>query len=212
MGQKGHPKGFRLAVNKDWDSSWYANKANYAKYLVEDAKIRNYLNKLLRFAMVSHISIERAGNRMRVKIYTSRPGVVIGRKGQELDKIKEGIQALTDQQVLLDIQEIKKPELVAQLVAEIIAFQLERRVGFRRAMKKAMETAMTLGAEGIRIQCSGRLGGSEIARTETQREGAIPLHTLKIKIDYGFKEANTIYGKIGVKVWLCSNSQLNESK
>jgi small subunit ribosomal protein S3 len=165
--------------------------------------IRDKLMEKLKQASVPRIFIERASNRVRVKIYTARPGVVIGRKGQEVDNIKAQLAKLTGKEILLDIQEVKKPEIEAQLVAENVALQLERRIAFRRAMKKAVELAMTLGAEGIRIQCSGRLGGSDIARREWQRKGRVPLHTLRENIDYGFTEANTVYGKIGVKCWIC---------
>lgn len=203
MGQKVNPIGFRIGVQKETDSRWFAKKRNYSKLLVEDELIRRFLEKKLRYASIARITIERAGSRIRIRIYTARPPVIIGRKGQELDKLKDEIQKLTKNEILLDIQEIKKPDLVAQLIAENVALQLERRISFRRAMKKSVQTAMSLGAEGIRIQCSGRLGGAEIARTEKQYEGKVPLHTLRTNIDYGFKEAKTLYGKIGVKCWLC---------
>lgn len=204
MGQKVNPIGFRLSVRRNWDSRWYTGKKDFPALVKEDYRIRELLHSKLRYASVPKIFIERAGNRVRVKIYTARPGVVIGRKGGELDKVKEEIQKITGREVLLDIQEVKKPDLVAQLVAENVALQLERRISFRRAMKKAVQTAMSLGAEGIRIQCSGRLGGAEIARTEQQRQGRVPLHTLRENIDYGFSEARTLYGTIGVKCWLCN--------
>jgi len=203
MGQKTNPIGFRLAVRRNWQSRWFASKKDFPALLAEDQKIRTHLLEKLKQAAVPRIFIERAGNRVRVKIYTARPGVVIGRKGAEVENIKAELAKLTGKDVLLDIQEVKKPEIEAALVAENVALQLERRVAFRRAMKKAIEMAMNLGAEGIRIQCSGRLGGAEIARREWQRKGRVPLHTLRENIDYGFFEAKTVYGKIGVKCWIC---------
>ncbi len=203
MGQKTHPIGFRLAVRRNWQSRWFASKKDFPGLLAEDYRIREHLMAKLKQAAVPRIFIERAGNRVRVKIYTARPGVVIGRKGAEVENIKAELAKLTGKEVLLDIQEVKKPEIEAQLVAENVALQLERRVAFRRAIKKAIEMAMALGAEGIRIQCSGRLGGAEIARREWQRKGRVPLHTLRENIDYGFSEAHTVYGKIGVKCWIC---------
>lgn len=202
MGQKVNPKGFRLAVRKNWESRWYAPKKEYPQLLEEDYNIRQFLAKKFRNAAVSSIIIERAGNRVRVKLYTARPGMIIGRKGQELDKLKDDLQKLTKREILLDIQEVKKPDLVAQLVAENVALQLERRVPFRRAMKKAVQTAMSLGAEGISLQCAGRLGGAEIARTESQMEGRMTRHTLRENVDYGFTEAQTLYGIIGIKCWI----------
>lgn len=202
MGQKTNPTGFRLAVRRNWQSRWYATKKDFATLLHEDQLIRDHLMEKLKGASVPRIFIERASNRVRVKIYTARPGVVIGRKGAEVEVIKSELAKLTGKDVLLDIQEVKKPEIEAALVAENVALQLERRIAFRRAMKKAVETAMSLGAEGIRIQCSGRLGGADIARREWQRKGRVPLHTLRENIDYGFFEAKTLYGKIGVKCWI----------
>lgn len=207
MGQKTNPTGFRLAVRRNWQSRWYATKKDFAKLLHEDQIIRNHLMEKLKAASVPKIFIERASNRVRVKIYTARPGIVIGRKGAEVEVIKADLAKLTGKDVLLDIQEIKKPEIEAGLVAENVALQLERRIAFRRAMKKAVETAMSLGAEGIRIQCSGRLGGSDIARREWQRKGRVPLHTLRENIDYGFFEAKTLYGKIGVKCWILKKEE-----
>lgn len=204
MGQKVNPIGFRLSVRRNWDSRWYSSKKEFPALVNEDYRIRDLLKSKLRYAAVPKIFIERAGSRVRIKIYTARPGIVIGRKGGELDKVKDDIQKITGREVLLDIQEVKKPDLVAQLVAENVALQLERRISFRRAMKKAVQTSMSLGAEGIRVQCSGRLGGAEIARTEQQRQGRVPLHTLRENIDYGFSEARTVYGIIGVKCWLCN--------
>lgn len=209
MGQKVNPKGFRLAVRRDWESRWFANKGDYAKSVNEDYRIREFLHNKLKAAAVPRIFIERAGQRIRVKIYTARPGVVIGQKGASLEQLKADLAKFIGKDVLLDIQEVKKPDLVAYLVAENVALQLERRIAFRRAIKKAISTCMSMGADGIKIQCSGRLGGAEIARTEWQRKGRIPLHTLRENIDYGFTEAQTVYGKIGVKCWLCLKSEDN---
>ena len=209
MGQKVNPKGFRLAVRRDWESRWFANKGEYAAAVNEDYRIREFLHNKLKDASVPRIFIERAGQRIRVKIYTARPGVVIGQKGAKLEELKAGLSKYLGKDVLVDIQEVKKPDLVAYLVAESVALQLERRISFRRAIKKAISTTMSMGADGIKIQCSGRLGGAEIARTEWQRKGRIPLHTLRENIDYGFTEANTVYGKIGVKCWLCLKSEDN---
>lgn len=203
MGQKTHPIGFRLAVTRDWDSRWYAGKADFPSYLKEDYTIRTFLEKKLRYASVPRIFIERASGRIRVKIFTARPGVVIGRKGQELDKLKAELNKKVGKDIMLDIQEVKRPDLSAQLVAENVALQLERRIAFRRAMKRAVQTTMAMGADGIRVQCAGRLGGADIARTEMQREGKVPLQTLRANINYGFSEANTVYGIIGVKCWIC---------
>jgi len=204
MGQKVHPYGFRLIYQKNWHSKWFS-KRDYASLLHEDIKLRRELKKQLHSlnAMVSKIDIERAADKVTVRIYTARPGIVIGRKGQEVENIKAHLMKLTGKEILLDIQEVKKPEIEAQLVSENVALQLERRITFRRAMKKAVEMAMALGAEGIKIQCSGRLGGADIARREWQRKGRVPLHTLRENIDYGFSEALTVYGKIGVKCWIC---------
>lgn len=204
MGQKTHPFGFRLPVRRNWKSMWYANKKDFPVYLLEDYKIRQFIKKRLAGAAISKVMIERASNRVRVNIYTARPGVVIGRKASELDKLKEEIREIAPlRDVLVDVKEIKNPELDAQLVAENIALQLERRISFRRAMKKSIATTMDFGALGIKIRCSGRLQGAEIARTEQYRQGQVPLHTLRANIDYGFAEAMTIAGKIGVKVWIC---------
>ena len=209
MGQKVNPKGFRLAVRRDWESRWFAGKCDYAEAVNEDYRIREFLNKKLKAASVPRIFIERAGQRIRVKIYTARPGVVIGQKGSALETLKADLAKFLGKDVLVDIQEIKKPDLVAYLVAESVALQLERRVSFRRAIKKAISSCMSAGADGVKLQVSGRLGGAEIARTEWQRKGRIPLHTLRENIDYGFTEANTVYGKIGVKCWLCLKSEDN---
>ena len=211
MGQKTNPIGFRLAVRHNWQSRWFARKKEFGLLLAEDQKIREQLMAKLKLASVPRIFIERAANRVRVKIFTARPGIVIGRKGQEVEKIKEDLAKLTGKEILLDIQEVKKPEIEAQLVAENICLQLERRISYRRAMKKAMQMAMSIGADGIKIQASGRLGGSEIARRELQRVGRVPLHTLRENIDYGFAEAHTVYGKIGVKCWICKKDTDNNN-
>ncbi|MDG1242266.1 MAG: 30S ribosomal protein S3 [Opitutae bacterium] len=207
MGQKVHPTGFRLAVTRDWDSRWYASKQDFPGFIKEDYEIRKFLTGKLRYASVPRIFIERASGRIRVKIFTSRPGVVIGRKGAELDKLKEGLNKVVKQEIMLDIQEVKRPDLSAQLVAENVALQLERRIAFRRAMKRAVQTTMAMGAEGIRIQCGGRLGGADIARTERQHQGKVPLQTLRANINYGFSEASTVYGIIGVKCWICLSEE-----
>ncbi len=203
MGQKVHPNGFRLAVNRDWDSRWYASKKDFPVFVKEDYTIREFLSEKLRYASVPRIFIERASGRIRVKVFTARPGVVIGRKGTELDKLKESLNKVIKKDIMLDIQEVKRPELSAQLVAEGVALQLERRIAFRRAMKRAVQTTMAMGAEGIRVQCGGRLAGADIARTEQQRMGKVPLQTLRANISYGFSEASTVYGIIGVKCWIC---------
>jgi small subunit ribosomal protein S3 len=210
MGQKTNPIGLRVGVNKDWRSKWFAEKNDFGTLLAEDRRIRDLLKKKLESASVPKIQIERAANRCRITIFTARPGVVIGRKGAEIDKIKEELSRLTGKEVFVDIQEIQKPEIDAQLVAENVALQLERRISFRRAMKKAVQTAMDFGAEGIKVRCAGRLGGAELARTEIYHEGSVPLHTLRALIDYGFAEAHTVYGKIGVKCWICKGETKKE--
>ncbi|MDE1171543.1 MAG: 30S ribosomal protein S3 [Verrucomicrobium sp.] len=209
MGQKVNPIGFRVAVNRNWRSMWYANKKDFPVYVVEDYRIRRFVKKKLEQAAVSKIVIERAGNRVRVNIHTARPGLVIGRKAAELDKLKEEIRAFTskEREILIDVKEVKNPELDAQLVAENIATQIERRISHRRAMKKAVQLTMDMGALGIRVRAAGRLGGSEIARVERYLEGKVPLHTLRADVDYGFTEANTIAGKIGIKVWICRKEE-----
>ncbi|MBI5384954.1 MAG: 30S ribosomal protein S3 [Verrucomicrobia bacterium] len=212
MGQKTNPIGLRVAVNKDWRSKWFANKKEFGPLLTEDRKIRDLLKGKLREAGVPRILIERAANRCRVTILTARPGVVIGRKGAEIDKLKEDLSKMTGKECYIDILEIKSPETDAQLVAEGVAVQLERRVSFRRAMKKAIQTAMDMGAEGIKIRCAGRLGGAELARVETYHEGRVPLHTLRANIDYGFAEARTLYGKLGIKCWVCKGETKAERK
>ena len=203
MGQKVHPTGFRLAVTRDWDSRWYASKQDFPDFIKEDYEIRKFLTSKLRYASVPRIFIERASGRIRVKVFTARPGVVIGRKGAELDKLKDGLNKVVKKEIMLDIQEVKRPDLSAQLVAENVSLQLERRIAFRRAMKRAVQTTMAMGADGIRVQCGGRLGGADIARTEQQRMGKVPLQTLRANINYGFSEASTVYGIIGVKCWIC---------
>ncbi|MDD8042147.1 MAG: 30S ribosomal protein S3 [Verrucomicrobiota bacterium] len=203
MGQKVNPIGFRTTVKKDWSSRWYANKRDYGTLLHEDLTIRKIIKQRLQFAAVPRVNIERASNRIRVTIFTARPGIVIGRKGADIDKLRAELSLATGREVFLDILEVKTPELDAQLVAENVAIQLERRVSFRRAMKKALSTTMDFGALGMRIQAGGRLGGAELGRIESYREGKVPLQTLDANIDYGFAEAGTVYGKIGVKVWIC---------
>src|SRR5215470_13672158 len=203
MGQKTNPIGLRLSLNKDWRSKWYAEKKEFGPLLTEDRKIRDILKRKLESASVPKIQIERAATRCRITIFTARPGVVIGRKGAEIDKIKEELSKMTGKEIYVDIIEVKQPETDAQLVAENVALQLERRVSFRRAMKKAVQTAKDFGAEGIKIRCAGRLGGAELARVETYHWGRVPLHTLRANIDYGFAEAHTVYGKLGVKCWIC---------
>lgn len=209
MGQKTNPIGLRVAVNHDWRSKWYAEKKEFGKLLNEDYKIRELLKKKLEAASVPRIQIERAANRCRITIMTARPGVVIGRKGAEIDKLKEELSRMTGKEIYVDIMEIKQPESDAQLIGENIALQLERRVSFRRAMKKAIQTAMDMpGVEGIKIRVGGRLGGAELARVEIYHEGKVPLHTLRANIDYGFAEANTVYGKLGIKCWVCKKAEL----
>jgi small subunit ribosomal protein S3 len=204
MGQKVNPIGFRLAVNREWRSRWFASPKEFPEMLRSDIEIRKYVKTKLIQAAVSKVVIERAWNSVRVTIHTARPGIVIGRKGTEIEKMTEEISKMTGgKQVKIDIVEIKTPELDAQLVAENIALQIERRISFRRAMKKAVQIAMDFGADGIRVRSAGRLGGAEIARAEWYREGKIPLHTLRQNIDYGFAEADTMAGKIGIKCWLC---------
>ena len=202
MGQKVNPIGMRLGVNRTWESRWYADKGEYANLLHEDLKIRTMLFKDLRQAGISRVVIERPHKKCRVTIHSARPGVIIGKKGADIEKLKQRIGKMTDSEVVLNIVEVRKPEIDAQLVAESVAQQLERRVGFRRAMKRAVQSAMRLGALGIRINCGGRLGGAEIARTEWYREGRVPLRTLRADIDYGVAEAMTAYGICGVKIWI----------
>lgn len=202
MGQKVSPIGLRLGINRTWDSRWYADRGEYASLLHEDMKMREYLFDKLQGAGVSRIVIERPAKKARVTIHSARPGVVIGKKGQDIEKLRRGLSEISDSEIAVNIVEIRKPELDATLVAENIAQQLERRVAFRRAMKRSVQNSMRLGAQGIRINCGGRLGGAEIARTEWYREGRVPLHTLRAEIDYGVATAKTAYGAIGIKVWI----------
>ena len=211
MGQKVNPHGLRVGVIKDWNSKWYA-EADFADYLVEDHKIRTYLKKKLYSAGVAKIEIERASDRVKVIIYTAKPGVVIGKGGSEIEKVKAEAQKLTSKKLIIDIKEVKRPDRDAQLVAENIALQLENRVSFRRAMKSTMGRSMKAGAKGIKTSVSGRLGGADMARTEFYSEGTIPLQTLRADIDYGFYEADTTYGKIGVKVWIYKGEVLKSNK
>ncbi len=202
MGQKVHPIGFRLGINRSWDSIWFAKKGDYGKYLIEDYKIRQFIKKNIKNAGVSEVVIERSSKKCVVSIHTSRPGFVIGKKGSDIEKIKNKISKITKDEVSVNIKEIKKPELNAYLVSENIAQQLEKRVAYRRAMKRSMQATMRLGAKGIKVSVSGRLAGNDIARTEWLREGSIPLHTLRANLDYAESEALTTYGMIGVKVWI----------
>ena len=201
MGHKTHPKGFRLNIIENWDSRWFA-KREYAELLHEDVKIRNFLKARLYHAGVSKIEIERAANKVKINIHTARPGIVIGKKGAEIEKLKQELAKLAARESYINIQEVRRPDLEAQLVAENVALQLERRVAFRRAMKEAVARAMRMGAQGVRIQSSGRLGGSEISRVEWYREGRVPLHTLRADVNYGIAEAKCSYGVIGVRVWI----------
>ncbi|WP_075996192.1 30S ribosomal protein S3 [Salaquimonas pukyongi] len=202
MGQKTNPVGLRLGINRTWDSRWYAESAEYGKLLHEDLKIRKFLEKELQAASVSKIVIERPHKKCRVTIHAARPGIIIGKKGADIEKLRKRVGELTDSEVHINILEVRKPEIDATIIAQSIAQQLERRIAFRRAMKRAVQSAMRLGAQGIRINCSGRLGGAEIARMEWYREGRVPLHTLRADIDYGTAEASTAYGICGVKVWV----------
>ena len=212
MGQKVHPHGLRVGVIKDWDSKWYADKKDFGDNLVEDYKIRKYLKKSLYSAGIAKIEIERNDDKVRIHIHTAKPGILIGKQGAEKDKIKANVEKLIKKNVIIDIVEVRNAEVNAQLAAENIASQLERRISFRRAMKRVMQRAMKMGAKGIKTTCSGRLGGAEIARSEHYHEGTIPLQTLRADIDYGFAEANTTYGKIGVKVWIYKGEILNAAK
>jgi small subunit ribosomal protein S3 len=207
MGQKVHPIGFRLGVIRTWDSKWFEEK-NYAQWLHEDIKIRDFVKQSLNHAGVSRVEIERAANKVKVNVHTARPGIVIGKRGAGIETVKKDLQKFTKNEVFLNIVEVRKAEVDAQLVAENIATQLERRIAFRRAMKKAIQTAMKFGAKGIRVACSGRLGGAEMARYEWYREGRVPLHTLRADIDYGYAIGKTTYGTIGCKVWICRGEVL----
>ncbi len=202
MGQKVNPHGLRIGIIKDWDTKWYANDKGFSELLVEDVKIRNFIKKKLYISGVSRIEIERAANKLKINVNTAKPGLVIGKGGTGIEELRKEIEKITGKSVLINITEIKVPEMDAQLVAENIASQLEKRISFRRAMKQAMSRSMKLGAKGIKTAVAGRLGGAEIARTEHYHEGTIPLQTLRADIDYGFSEADTTYGKLGVKVWI----------
>lgn len=209
MGQKVNPKGFRVGVIRDWDSRWYARK-EYSDYLLEDYQIRKYLKKRLYDSGISRIEIERAAGRVKVNIFTAKPGIVIGRGGAEVESLKKALEKMTGKKINIYINEVKKPELDAQLVAESVASALERRIAFRRAMKQAVGRTMRMGAGGIKLMCAGRLGGAEIARTEWVSEGKVPLHTLRANIDYAVAEADTTYGKIGIKCWIYKGEVLPE--
>lgn len=211
MGQKVNPIGMRLGIVKTWESRWYSDK-NYSDYIIEDFNIRKFLKEKLFHAGVSRIEIERSAKRIRLRIFTARPGIVIGKKGAEIEQLKKEIEKKVTQEVFIDIQEVRKPEVDAQLVAESVAMQITRRVAFRRAMKRGVTSAMRFGAEGIKIICAGRLGGAEMARTEWYKEGRVPLHTLRADIDYGFTEAHTTYGLIGVKVFIFKGEILKKTE
>jgi small subunit ribosomal protein S3 len=210
LGQKVNPIGLRLGIVKTWESRWYAGK-NYADYILEDYNIRKFIKKRLYHAGISKIEIERSSKRVRLRIFTSRPGIVIGKKGAEIALFKKELEKIVSHEVIIDIQEVRKPEIDAQLVAENIALQIIRRVAFRRAMKRGISSAMRFGAQGIKVICSGRLGGAEMARTEQYREGRIPLHTLRADIDYGFIDARTTYGIIGIKVFIFKGEILKKN-
>jgi small subunit ribosomal protein S3 len=211
VGQKTHPTGFRLGVIKTWSSRWYADR-DFSRYLHEDLRIRKYIKGKLYHAGIARIDIERAANKSRINIFTARPGIIIGKKGSEIEKLKGELQRMTDKEVYINISEVQRPETDSQLIAENVCLQLERRVAFRRAMKKAVTSTLKCGAQGIKITCAGRLGGAEMARTEWYREGRVPLHTLRADIDYGFAEAKTTYGIIGVKVWVFHGETITRGK
>ena len=211
MGQKVNPIGFRLGIHRDWDSKWFAGK-EYSQFVLEDYNIRKFLKKKLFQAGVSKIEIERAANKVRIKIHTARPGLVIGKKGAEIQNLKKEMEKNIGREIFIDIQEVRKPEVDAQLLAENIALQLVRRVSFRRAMKKSVTSALRLGAQGIKVACSGRLGGAEMARREWYRKGRVPLHTIRADIDYGFAEAFTTYGVVGIKVTIFNGEILPDKK
>jgi len=211
LGQKVNPTGFRLGVTKSWSSRWFAGK-DYAQFIIDDYKIRDFLRQKLQHAGIANIEIERWANRIRLRIYTARPGIVIGKKGAEIEQLKKELEKFVSQELVIDIQEVRKPEVDSQLVAENVAMQIVRRVAFRRAMKRSVASAMRFGAKGIKISCSGRLGGAEMARTEWYREGRIPLHTLRADIDYGFAEAHCTYGVIGIKVWIFNGEILEKEQ
>ena len=212
MGQKVNPHGLRVGIIKDWDTKWYANKRDFGNYLVEDDKVRKYIKKKLYIAGIARIEIERAASKIKLNIHAAKPGLIIGKGGAGIEQLRKEVENLTGKSVLVNITEIKDIDACAQLVSENIAQQLEKRISFRRAMKQAMSRAMKAGAKGIKTQCAGRLGGAEIARTEHYHEGTIPLQTLRADIDYGFAEADTTYGKIGVKVWIYKGEVLPERK
>ncbi|HIJ55328.1 MAG TPA: 30S ribosomal protein S3 [Deltaproteobacteria bacterium] len=211
MGQKVNPIGLRLGIVKTWESKWYAGK-NYASYILEDHKLRKFIKERLYHAGISRIEIERSAKRIRLRIFTARPGIVIGKKGAEIELLKRDIEKMVSHEVLIDIQEVRKPEIDAQLVAENVALQIVRRVAFRRAMKRAVSSAMRFGAQGIKIISSGRLGGAEMARTEWYREGRVPLHTLRADIDYGITQAKTTYGVVGIKVFIFKGEILKKDQ
>jgi len=208
MGQKVHPYGFRTGYIYDWKSRWFAKKQEFPKFLLEDTKIRKFIKKALSSAAVSKIEVERSSDKVRVMIFSARPGIIIGRRGQEIEKLKEELHSITGKEVLIDIKDIKNPNIDAQLVAENIAFQLEKRMPHKRAMKKSVQNALDSGAKGVKIICSGRLGGAEIARRESYRVGSIPAQTLRADVDYGFAEALTAYGLIGIKVWIYKGDKI----
>mgnify|MGYP003309099221 CR=1 FL=1 len=214
MGQKVNPIGLRTALTRNWESRWFAGKALFGKWLHEDLKIRKFIKEKFAAAAIARIQIERFASRVRITIFAARPGMLIGKKGAELDGLRQDVMKMVEgkdiRDIAVDVNEIKRAETNAQLVAENVAMQLERRIGFRRAMKRAIQTAMDMGVDGIKINCAGRLGGAELARTEQYKEGRVPLHTLKANIDYGFVEANTTAGKIGVKVWICHKEGMEE--
>ena len=210
MGQKSHPYGLRLGVIDDWQSKWYAENDKFADFLYEDIVLRRYLMKRFEHASLAKVGIERTVKKVNVNLFTARPGVVIGKKGEELDRLKSELQYLTGKEIYISVHEIKRPEADAKLVAENIARQLEKRVSFRRAMKRAMQSAMRMGIEGIKIQCGGRLGGAEIARVEKYAEGRVPLHTLRADIDYATATAKTVYGSVGVKVWIMHGEKIGK--
>jgi len=210
LGQKVNPIGFRLGISREWDSHWYADK-QFSKFLLEDIRLREYIKKKLHQAGVSRIVIERPAGKIKITVHTARPGVVIGKKGADIESLRLQLRAMTGSDVQVYIIEVRRPEAEAQLVAENIAFQLVRRVAFRRAMKRAVQGALRMGAKGVRVNCGGRLGGAEIARTEWYREGRVPLHTLRADVDYGFAEAKTTYGIVGVKVWVFKGEKLGEN-
>ena len=214
MGQKVNPIGLRTALTRNWESCWFAGKALFGKWLHEDLKIRKFIKEKFAAAAIARIQIERFASRVRITIFAARPGMLIGKKGAELDVLRQDVMKMVEgkdiRDIAVDVNEIKRAETNAQLVAESVAMQLERRIGFRRAMKRAIQQAMDMGVDGIKINCAGRLGGAELARTEQYKEGRVPLHTLKANIDYGFVEANTTAGKIGVKVWICHKEGMEE--